>query len=47
METYKMTDKEIAQRRKRNIAIGVSLAVLSMLFMITTMVRVGQNMGVL
>ena len=45
MEYRKMTDQEVASRRKRNVAIGVSLFVVSMLFMVTTMVRVGVNMG--
>ena len=45
MEYRKMTDQEAASRRKRNVAIGVSLFVVSMLFMVTTMVRVGVNMG--
>ncbi len=47
MEFHKMTQQEITSRRKRNIAIAVSLFVLSMLFMVTTMVRVGTNMGVI
>jgi len=47
MEYHKLTEQEAASRRKRNVAIGVSLFVLSMLFMITTMVRVGANMGVI
>jgi len=45
MEYRKMTDQEAARRRKRNVAIGLALFVLSILFMVTTMVRVGVNMG--
>jgi len=40
-----MTEQEVASRRKRNVAIGISLFAFSMLFMITTMVRVSINMG--
>jgi hypothetical protein len=45
MEFRKMTEQEVASRRKRNVAIGISLAVLSLLFMITTMIRVYENMN--
>lgn len=45
MEYKKLTDEEVAGRKKRNKAIAISLFVVSMLFMITTMVRVGANMG--
>jgi len=45
MEYRKMTEQEVASRRKKNVAIGISLFVFSMLFMITTMVRVSVNMG--
>jgi len=41
----KLTPEEVAGRRKRNIAIAVSLFILSALFMVTTMVRIGANMG--
>ena len=45
MEFRKLTDEEVASRRKRNIAIGLALFALSMLFMVTTMIRIGANMG--
>lgn len=45
MEYRKLTEKEADNRRRKNIAIAVTLAVLSVLFMITTMVRVGANLG--
>ena len=45
MEFRPLTQQEAAGRRKRNIAIAVSLAVISMLFMVTTMIRIGENMG--
>jgi len=45
MEFRKLTDEEVASRRKRNIAIAVTLFVISMLFMITTMIRISTNMG--
>ena len=45
MEFRKLTKEEVASRRKRNIAIAVSLFVVSMLFMVTTMFRVAANMG--
>ncbi len=41
MQFHKMTDKEVSSRRKRNIVIAVSLLLLSLLFLITTMVRMG------
>lgn len=45
MEFRALTPQEAESRRKRNIAIAVSLAVVSMLFLITTMIRIGANMG--
>lgn len=44
-EYRKLTDKEVENRRKKNIAIAVTLAVLSALFLITTMIRVGSNLS--
>lgn len=44
MEFRKLTPQEEASRRKRNIAIALSLGALSLLFMITTMIRVYENM---
>ncbi len=45
MEFRTLTPEEVASRRKRNIAIAISLAVVSMLFLVTTMIRIGANMG--
>lgn len=45
MEFRTLTPEEVAGRRKRNIAIAVSLAIVSMLFLVTTMIRIGANMG--
>jgi len=45
MEFRTLTPKEAAGRRKRNIAIAVSLFVITTLFFITTMIRLGANMG--
>ncbi len=45
MEFRKLTTEEVASRRKRNIAVALSLAGLSLLFFITTMIRVSENLG--
>ncbi len=45
MEFRTLTPEEVKSRRKRNIAIAVSLAVVSMLFLVTTMIRIGANLG--
>lgn len=45
MKFRTLTPEEVAGRRKRNIAIGISLAVVSALFLVTTMIRIGANMG--
>ena len=45
MEFRALTPEEAKSRRKRNIAIAVSLALLSLLFLVTTMIKIGSNMG--
>ncbi len=45
MEFRPLSPEEVAGRRKRNIAIAISLFVLSALFFVTTMIRIGANMG--
>ena len=45
MEFRKLTDEEVARRRKRNIAVALSLGALSLLFFVTTMIRVSENLG--
>jgi len=45
MEYRKLTDEEVARRKKRNIAMALSLGALSLLFLVTTMIRISQNLG--
>ncbi len=45
MEFRTLTPEEAAGRRKRNIAIAITLFILTALFFITTMIRLGANMG--
>ena len=45
MEFRKLTQEEIARRRKRNIAMALSLGALSLLFFVTTMIRISENLG--
>jgi len=46
MEFRTLTPQEEAGRRRRNIVIAVSLFVISFLFLVTTMIRIGANLGV-
>jgi hypothetical protein len=44
-EIEPMSPEEAARRRRRSIAIGVALAVVVVLFYITTFVRLSQNVA--
>ncbi|MGF0537004.1 hypothetical protein ACQQ2Q_03350 [Agrobacterium sp. ES01] len=44
METVKLTDSQKKSRRGRNIALGLVLAVLVVLFYLVTLVKI-SNMG--
>ncbi len=45
MEYRKLSKQEVAQRRKRSIAIALILGCLCVLFFITTIVRLGGNVA--
>jgi hypothetical protein len=40
-----LTPEEVAQRRRRSVAIGLALGVLVVLFFITTLVRLSGNVA--
>lgn len=43
IETVKLTEKQKKARRGRNIALGIVLAALVVLFYVITMVKIGAN----
>lgn len=45
METYKLTPQEEKRRRRRNIALALFLGFLSVMFFVTTMVRLSANLS--
>lgn len=45
MNDVKLTDKQAKSRRSRNIALGIVLATLVILFYAVTIVKFGQGMS--
>jgi len=45
METVKLTEKQMKSRRNRNIALGLVLAGLVLLFYAITIVKIGGGMA--
>lgn len=45
MNDIKLTDKQAKSRRNRNIALGIVLATLVILFYAVTIVKFGQGMS--
>lgn len=45
MELRTLTPEEVAQRRRRSLAIGICLGLLVVLFFVTTIVRLSGNAG--
>ena len=45
MEIRPLTPEDVARRRRRSVAIGLVLAVLVVLFFVTTIVRMSANMA--
>ncbi|MBB3521200.1 hypothetical protein RJJ37_01750 [Rhizobium redzepovicii] len=45
METVKLTEKQMKSRRNRNIALGLVLAGLVVLFYAITIVKIGGGMA--
>lgn len=42
-ETVKLTPEEVAARKRRNIAIGLSLLAFCALVFVVTVIKIGQN----
>jgi hypothetical protein len=45
MEIRPLTPEDVARRRRRSVAIGLVLAVLVVLFFVTTIVRLSGNVA--